>query len=125
MKLTPLTLAAEPGCVPITEAQWLAYVSQSLEDQNGEMKTYGSWQLPVRFIAPCLSYEWGDYSSIKSVTLYGKRTMGKLKESGYHLEGHLSVGGAKVSGFTSSQLFKLPNGRLLETATIHARVKQA
>jgi hypothetical protein len=121
MKLSPLTLAAEPGCVPITEEQWLAYVSDSLEDQHGSLETYGPWHLPVKFTAPCLTYEWGEYSSIQSVTLYGKRTLSKLKESGYRLEGRLSLGGQKVTGFTSSQLFKLPDGRLLDSGIIHAR----
>lgn len=121
MKLSPLTLTAEPGCVPISEEQWLVYVSDSLDDQRGELETCGLWCLPVRFIAPCLTYVWGEHSSIQSVTLYGKRTMGKLKESGYCLEGSLSLNGSKTTGFTSSQLFRLPDGRLLESAVIHAR----
>lgn len=123
MALSPLTLPAEPGCVPITEEQWLTYVSHSssLEDQRGDLEICGPWHLPVRFIAPCLTYTWGEHSSIQTVTLYGKRTLGRLKESGYCLEGSLSLGGQKVTGFTSSQLFRLPGGRLLESAVIHAR----
>ncbi len=121
MKLQPLTLAAEPGCVPITEEQWLAYISDSLEDQRGDMETYGPWSIPVRYTAPCLTYVFGEHSSIVSVTLYGKRTMSRPKESGYQLEGIVSLGGRKRTCFTSSQLFKLPGGKLLESATIHAR----
>jgi hypothetical protein len=48
--------------------------------------------------------------------------MGKLKQSGHHLEGQASIKGKKVSAFTSSQLWQLPDGRLFETATIHCRM---
>jgi hypothetical protein len=123
-KLPPLTLLAEPGCVPITKAQWFAYVRPTLEDGGGDLQTIGPWSLPVRFVAPCLTYHWGPFSSIVAVTLYGSRTLGALRQSGYHLEGRVSVLGRTTTGFTSSQLFRLPDGRLLDAGVIHARKPQ-
>jgi hypothetical protein len=123
--LPPLTLPAEPGCVPITEAQWIRYISPTLTDLRGDLQTVGPWHLPVRYIAPCLTYVWGEHSTIQSVTLYGPRTLLRLRESGYHLEGQLSLCGRTVSGFTSAEMFRLPDGRLLETSVIHARSSAA
>lgn len=120
-RLPPLTL---PPDGIITKDQWRAYVSPTLEDTHGELETYGPWSLPVRYVAPCITYVRGEFSSIKSVTLYGPRTLSKLTQAGYHLEGRLSLLGRTTTGFTSSRLFKLPDGRLLETAVIHARMSR-
>ena len=122
-RLQPLIL---PGAYPvlITTEQWRDYIAPQLEDQRGELETHGRWSLPVRYVAPCMTIQWGPTpygSEILAVTLWGKRTMGKLKESGYQLEGKVSLGGRTISAFTSSQMFQLPDGRLLESAVIHAR----
>lgn len=118
--LSPLTLPGASGCIPISEHAFLIYLAPTLADTRGELTTIGPWCLPVRYVAPCVSYIWGPHSAIVSVTLYGMRTLTALRESGYQLEGRVSIGGKKYRGFTSSQLWQLPDGRLLETATIHA-----
>ena len=119
--LPPLTLPVDGGAVPITPQQWLDYISPELTDQRGELETWGAWHVPIRFSAPAVTVTWGPYSTMETVTLYGRRTMHAPRESGYHLEGRASIGGRKLSCFTSSQLFQLPDGTLLETATIHCR----
>jgi hypothetical protein len=125
--LPPLTL---PGGYPvtITAEQWQTYIAAELQDQRGDLETRGPWRLPVRFIAPCLTLHWehnGYCNNVVAVTLWGKRTMRNLRESGYQLEGRLSLRGKTVSGYTGGQMFQLPDGTLLETAAIHVRAAAA
>lgn len=114
-----LTIPAQSGAIQITEDQFREYISPEIMDQRGDLEAYGPWSIPVRYKAPAVSYTWGEYSTVKEVTLHGKRTLGDLKQSGYSLEGRVSVNGSKKRGFTSSQMWELPDGRLIETAVIH------
>ena len=122
-QLPPLTLPVDAGTVQITTQQWLDYISPELADQRGNLETVGPWRIPLRFSAPAVTVQWAPtpWAQAESITLYGRRTMHAPRESGYVLEGRASIGGRKLSCFTSSQLFQLPDGTLLETATIHCR----
>lgn len=118
MKLSPLTLPAQAGAIRITEAQLASFGIQA-EDTRGDLETFGPWQIPVRFRALAVSYVFGPNGWAETVTLYGLRTMRRLRESGYCLKGRVSVKGRKLRGFTGSQLWEFPDGRLIETAIIH------
>jgi hypothetical protein len=126
-RLPPLTLPVDYGTVNITPQQWCDYISPVLEDQRGELETRGPWSVPVRYSAPAVTVTWAStpYAAMETITLWGRRTMSDPRESGYVLEGRASLGGAKRTCFTSSQMFRLPDGRLLETATIHCRKPEA
>lgn len=119
-QLPALTLPMDGGALKLTVEQWQQYISPNLEDQRGELETVGVWQTPVSFKAPAVSAVFGEHGFIQTYTLYGPRTLSGCYPSGYHLEGTVSVRGKKVRGFTSSLLCELPDGTLLETATIHA-----
>lgn len=119
-KLQPITLPYKGGALPLTPEQWLQYVSPTLEDQRGDLETVGPWQIPTRYTAPAVSLIW-ENGFIKSVTLYGPRTLSRPQQASYHLEGQVSVGGKKRSAYTSSVICRLPDGKLLETATINVR----
>lgn len=121
--LPPLTLKGEAGAIPITAEQFKAYINPQLTDLRGDLLTVGPWHQPVSYRAPAILYTWEDKgygSSIIAVTLYGLRTMRSLRQSGYCLTGRLSIKGKTVKGFTSSQLWQLEDGRLIDTAVIHA-----
>ena len=117
--MQPITIPATPGTLKVTEEQWKQYLSETLEDSRGNLETYGPWGIPVKFQAPAISIEWDENHWPISYTFYGQRTLGSLKESGYNLEGRVSISGKKVRGFTSSLLCELPDGKLLETSVIH------
>lgn len=51
------------------------------------------------------------------------RSLTNLRESGHQLEGQVSLGGRKFRGFTSSVLFELPDGKLIDVAVIFACVR--
>lgn len=119
--LPPLTLPMDGGALKLTTEQWQQYISPNLEDQRGELETVGMWNVPVAFKAPAVSAVWGEYGAV-TYTLYGPRTLSGCYQSGYHLEGTVSIKNQKRKAFTSSLLCELPDGTLLETATIHARM---
>lgn len=115
-----------PVALPITAAELLAFgIPQAAIEAGefrGEMKTRGEWQIPVSYKALCVSSEWQrEFPRVRtSETVYGLRTLSAPRSLGYALEGKVSVNGRKVRGFTSSQLFELPGGKLVNVATIHA-----
>ena len=95
-------------------------------EKRGELKTYGPWSIPISYKALCMSMvnTYPDFPSIThSKISYGIRTLTNLRQSGYELEGRVSINGKKYSAFTSSQLFELPDGKLIDVAVIHARVR--
>ena len=114
-KNNQITLPADSATVKITENQWIEFISQSFEDNRGE------WQIPVKYRALAVRNNWksNEYGNwIESVTLYGKRTLGDIKEDGYKLTGRVSINGKKIRAYTSSVLFELPDGRLYGVAVI-------
>ena len=120
-----LTLPVNVTTAKITEEQWKEFISDTIGDISGEMVTVGPWQIPVKFVAPAASYTWknnGYCDFIESVTLYGKRTLCRVKESDYKLEGIVSINGVKRRAYTSSIMFELPDGRLYNVATIQVRM---
>lgn len=95
-------------------------------EKRGGIKTYGPWNIPVSYKALCMSMvnTYPDFPSIThNKTAYGMRTLTGIRQGGYELEGRVSIGGKKYSAFTSSQLFELPDGRLIDVAVIHARAR--
>jgi hypothetical protein len=97
----------------------------SKDEIHGDLKTIGMWNIPVSFKAQCIDtlYEYdADRFGIvpKEVTFFGKRTMTNLRQSGYELEGWVSIGGKKYTAFTSSVLIEV-EGKLINVAVISAR----
>lgn len=122
----PKTYSNPPaGALPITREELLAFGITEAEIQagaaRGKLETRGPWFVPVRFTALCVSCDWAPGSGHRrSETVYGVRTLSRPVQSGHVLEGRVSVNGRSVRGFTSSQLFELPDGHLVDVATIHA-----
>lgn len=131
MKTTPKTYAKPvPVALPITREELIAIGIPDAAIEAGEFRGMsrhvGPWQICVAYTALCVSSvytpkELQRYSAEReSETVFGMRTLWACRENGYALEGRVSVGGKTVRGFTSSQLFELPDGKLINCATIHA-----
>lgn len=122
------------GALPITKKELLdigiTEAQIAAGEMRGEMKTIGPWQIPVSYKAICMSREYTPKekqrhtAETENVTLYGFRTMNKIHQSGYEIEGWISINGKKVSCFSASQLFELETGELIDIAIIHARVRK-
>ena len=126
-----LPLKAQPGATPIsTEDALLLFGADALAagERRGEIATYGSWNIITSYKALAVTATWkpgaAGYDYVDEYTLHGDRTMSRPKQSGYDLEGYISIDGVKRSCFTSSILFELPAGQLINVAVIHARTKK-
>jgi len=93
--------------------------SATLDEKRADITTRGPWGIIRSFKALCVrqNFETGE------VTIYGYRSLYNIRQSGYEPEGYVSVGGKKYTAFTSSHLFELENGHLIDVATIFPRVK--
>jgi hypothetical protein len=92
---------------------------------RGKMKTFGPWGIPLSYTALAMSRKYTRKEDQRftaecdGVSAFGIRTLSRPVQSGYELEGRISVNGKKYRGFTSSQLFELPCGHLVNVAIIH------
>ena len=132
---TPFTLHGGEVAPQLTQAQADALFTtaeQAAGEKRGEISTRGPWSIITRYRAVCADHvspegpecaTW--YGGVRGVTgalvVYGVRSLDKPRESGYELEGFVSIRGRKFSAFTSSQLFTLPNGKLLNCAILYPR----
>ncbi len=115
----PFTTAGV-GSKPLTEEQAKAIFTQAdiaAGQKRGELKTFGPWHQPLTYKALACSQDFE--APGKPMTVLGERTLTKVRESGHELEGRISVAGKSYRGFTSSCLFELPNGTLVDCAIIH------
>jgi hypothetical protein len=96
----------------------------------------GAWKLPdnevwnipeggeERFDIKTTGYGWNLVTDIRGLActldgrIFGYRNMHHPKESGYQMEGKVSIGGKKVRAFTSSRLFERPDGSLIDVAIL-------
>jgi len=94
--------------------------SATIDEKRSEMTFRGPWQVIRSFKALCVrqNFETGE------VTIYGYRPLYNIRQEGYELEGYVSVGGKKYTAFTSSHLFELENGHLIDVAIIFPRMRK-
>lgn len=123
-----LTLKAGPGCTPIHLADALTFIGAdaiAAGEKRGEIQTRGPWNIITSYKALTTTAAWYDAPGgprVDEYTLYGDRVLSGAKESGYNLEGHVSIDGVKRSAFTSSIMFEIiETGKLVDVAVIHAR----
>jgi hypothetical protein len=113
------------GAVPATNEQLLAMgIPQASIDagRHGfEMVQTFPWGTIHKIRAIVERAEFGEFSRKNWVEFYPMRSMGDCREAGYHMEGRVSLGGKKHKCFTSSILFELPDGKLVDVAVIFAR----
>lgn len=126
--MEPIVITNPAGAIELTEdqAQQIG-LNITQDEQHGELKTFGVWNIPVSFKAICMSAKYSEMrlpllSDCTEKTIYGIRTLTNVRNSGYDLEGYVSIKGKKYTAFTSSELFQV-NGKLINASIIHARVK--
>lgn len=96
-------------------------------EKRCEVKTLGPWQIVQSVKALAIEYTSDrsllskytpDYCNTHA-TLYGFRTLANAKQSGHDLEGRVSIEGKSRRAFTSSVMFRLSNGRLIDCACLY------
>ena len=120
--IQPLTIKAGSATI-ITVEQFKDYINPTIEDHSGILQTVGPCrEIPTKFIAPTVVANSSPKGWAESYTLYGIRTLADCKPGLYNLDGRVSIGGRKVSAYTSSILWSV-DGKLVATAVIYARLK--
>jgi hypothetical protein len=123
MKAIPIIVAASySGSIPATLEQLAALGVTPAEIEAGEkrfeMETFGVWNAVSSVTAPVMRSTWSE-NRRTSAAIFPPRKAYSVKSSGYELEGRISLGGCRFAVFTSSVLFELPDGRLIECAVLH------
>jgi len=93
--------------------------SATIDEQRADISTRGPWSSITGFKALCVRQNFDN----GEITIYGYRKLQKIRQGGYELEGRVSIGGKEYTAFTSSHLFELENGHLIDVATIFPRIK--
>jgi hypothetical protein len=91
------------------------------DEIRANYETYGPWNIIKSFEALCISNEYDNstmFTKIASTEIYGKRKLSNIKQSGYCLNGYVSVNGEKRKAYTSDILFDV-EGKLINVATIN------
>jgi len=93
--------------------------SATIDEKRANISTFGPWGIIAGFKALCVRQDFDN----GEITIYGCRRLQKIRQGGYELEGRVSIGGKEYTAFTSSHLFELENGHLIDVATIFPRMK--
>jgi hypothetical protein len=113
------------SAVKLTKEQCISLgIDITKYDIRAEYETFGPWNIIKSFSALCITNEYdksGMFTKIVSTTFFGKRKLSRPKDSGYNLEGYVSIGGKKYSAFSSCMLIEV-EGKLINVQTIHARM---
>jgi hypothetical protein len=82
----------------------------SESEVRGSIKTTGLWSIPVSYRALAMDMHG---------RVFGMRTMNRIHQSGYDLEGRVNVEGRSYRAFTSTKLFERTDGSLCSVAIIY------
>jgi len=110
-----ITISAGAGSTKISFEDFKTFIhdDNTIDELHGESIVYGPWSIVTSYTALAVTSTFTDSvcgPRIDTYTLHGYRTMSQPKQSGYCLEGRVSIAGVKRSCFTGSILFELPNG---------------
>ena len=94
-------------------------IDYTQDGQRLEIETRGPWSI----ISKCRGLAMRQNFDTGEVTIYGQRILSNARQSGYELEGWVSIGGVKRSGFTSSHLFEMEDGHLIDVGILFVREK--
>lgn len=129
MKTPIIDIESPPHAVPVTweQLEALGITKEDIEagEKRGESTYVGPWDIMKSYKAIVEHLEWGDSRGTlerKRLRVWPPRTMANIRPCGYDIEGWVSLGGKKVSCFSSSIMFETPDGRLVDCAAIFVRI---
>ena len=85
-------------------------------DVRFQIEARGPWQIISKVRGLAMSPDG---------TIHGVRSLLRPRESGYAMEGAVSIGGKRIRAFTSSALFFAQNGKLCNVAILYVCDRQA
>ena len=124
MKRNEILTAKHDSAIKLTPEQCIFLgIDTNVDEIRGNLKTIGVWQLPVSYKAMCIDTLYMNIDGqIKptEITFFGMRTMTNVRQSGYNIDGYVSIKGKKYTCFDSSVMIEV-NGKLINVACISAR----
>jgi hypothetical protein len=94
------------------------------DDEGFDVVNEGRWMgrvVKIRGLA-ITSFDFNEVTSTPARGfVLGYRNLLDPKESGYQIEGRVSIGGKKYSAFTSSRIFERPDRSLCDVAVLYVR----
>ena len=105
----PLFIQAEvhPGAWKLKENEVWNIPKHGINEVRFEFETIGPWIKKLQGLALTLDGK-----------IFGERSLTEPKESGYVMEGRVSVQGKKYRAFTSSKLFEREDGSLVDVGVL-------
>ena len=129
MKTPIIDIENPPHAVPVTweQLEALGITKEDIKagEKRGESTHVGAWSVIKSYKAIVIAKVFDDsYGFTKSTRLrvWPPRTMTNIRQCGYNIEGWASLGGKKVSCFSSSIMFETPDGGLIDCAAIFVRI---
>lgn len=117
------TLETSTYALPITREQFQCFFGCEPQDVRAELKACGPWHIPHTLRAPAIRRHWqgeGLLRHVAAISFYGKRSLYRLRQDGYWLEGQCKVEGEEVSGYTSDIMVEV-EGSLYTVEVISVR----
>lgn len=127
----PVLCRYEPGAIAIETATLESLIGPEAiakRERRFDIETVGPWHIlrSIRGLAMTVESREPhhldpDKTSPATVAFHGLRTGHDCRPQGTCTDCQVSVGGRKRSAFTTSHLFKLPDGRLIDVAVLYCR----
>lgn len=127
----PVVCRYVTGAIPIEPAALESLIGADAiakGERRFDLETVGPWRIlrSIRGLAMTVEsrephYLDPDKTSPATVAFHGLRTGRDCRTPGTWTDCRVSVGGRKRSAFTTSQLFELPDGRLIDVAVLYCR----
>lgn len=131
MKQKPVVCRYVTGAIPIEPATLESLIGADAiakGERRFDLETVGPWHIlrSIRGLAMTVESREPHHcrhgeTSPATVAFHGLRTGRDCRTPGTWTDCRVSVGGRKRSAFTSSLLFKLPDGRLVDVGILYCR----
>ena len=127
----PIVCRYESGAIAIETSALESLIgpeSIAKGERRFDLETVGPWHIlrSIRGLAMTVESREPHHcrngeTSPATVAFHGLRTGHDCRTPGTWTECRVSIGGRKRSAFTSSKLFQLPDGRLIDVAILYCR----
>lgn len=131
--ITPLRIPRKPfeHSVPISRAALVGLIGEKAVNA-------GEKRFAIESVGPCrvtksirglaCTSEWTKEAGgdrVSAYTFHGDQTGRHVTQPGTWSECRVSIGGKKLSAFTSSVMFQTEDGKLIDVAVLHCRTPKA
>jgi len=116
-----ITISNPNSAIKLSAEQFKALgIDTQVDEIRLKTEHRGPWQIMAKCSGLCISSKFGKFSRVLETKIFGQRTLSRVRQGGYELNGHVSVEGRSYPAFTSSQLFETEEGHFIDIGVIFA-----